>query len=189
MGIVISCILRDITSNFKQHMLKTKLFLVLILLSNIAVCQVKDYKGIVFDIFDNKLGDVAVTNLRTKETVTTDCKGRFLIRSNKGDSIAFMKENYLFHLQKISGNKKMRILLNFDILQIKKKVFETQRYNRNIIFIVDGEVNHKYKDKRISPFEKTVIRGRRMDRLFGEEMSHAVIFIATNCDSKLESSD
>jgi len=173
-------------------MLKAKLFLVLIFLSNIAVSQVKDYKGIVFDLFDNRLGDVVVTNLRTQKTVTTDCEGRFIIRANKGDSISITKENYLFHLQKISGNKKMRILLNYDAMLIKKKILAGKSPPRHALYIIDGEpyirgdsTNSKELGKSKSPNFK-VLKGLSSQKMFPEYEGIALVLIFSDCEFPLK---
>jgi hypothetical protein len=176
-------------------MSKLKIFLIFLLLTNISIGQIKERKGIVFDIFNNRIDGAIITNLRTNQSTISDCDGRFMIKSNRGDSISIKKENYLFHLERISRNRKMKILLNFDILNIKSKIAESEKaklidYPSYIscrcqpLLLIDGEPY-----LRIGPIylgessvkNTKILKGTKATDMFGEYASSGAIILATIC--------
>ena len=172
-----------------------KILLIFLLLSNISIAQIREYEGIVFDIFNNKIEGATITNLRTNQSTISDCNGRFNIRSNSRDSISIQKENYLYHMVRISGKRKIEILLNYDIYNVISTIEESEKAKKikypdyissrsQPLFLIDGApyISPGPIDLRKSLIKNVkTFKGSKATDMFGEYAASGVIFITTIC--------
>lgn len=177
-----------------------KLLIFVLITTTTTMSQVKNYTGHIVDIFDNPMYGVSITNERTQETVVSSCKGKFTIRSNKGDYLSFNKENYLLHRQQIKGSKKMAVLLNFDTQLIQSKIYNDfvslHDYEAPLedvfcqtLFIVNGcpfnPSNGSGRFLNLNPddiLKVNVLKGKIATEMFGNAGRNGVIFIQTKCN-------
>ena len=175
-----------------------KLLFIFLLSVEVLLAQQKEYRGTVYDQFDNRIIGAKVINLNTKDSTKTDCEGKFRILMNKADSISIVKENYLTYSKKIGTRKRMHVTLNFDVFKIRRKLSaykdEDKRNNPNYkpnccqpLFILDGEPYHRSKNwdhlKTKDLKDVQVFKGADAINMFSDFAKSGVIFVSTRCKS------
>ena len=156
--------------------------------------QARSISGIVKNDMGEFLSEVTIIVNGKEESSISDCKGKFKIQAEKGDSLIFSKEGYKIRNIKIKRHTRHRITLTFDYAKFRDNLEKDTSFNKSFypdtgqpLFIIDGRhAGGEYYwpvEKEVSKddiLSSKIIKGEKR-LLFGRFAVNGVVWIRTKC--------
>tara|TARA_Y100001935_G_C17040248_1_gene376881 strand:- start:1 stop:564 length:564 start_codon:yes stop_codon:yes gene_type:complete len=155
--------------------------------------KTKTIRGIIVNEFDERMNDVEVSALKSKNITTSSCNGRFKIDIAENDTLVFKKDHYF--LKKVAFKRNYNIyLLHLDYASARKELKENMKYHDSVatcqpLYVINGSVECNYIDQtekyeylEEKDLKKFILKGIDATKRFGPYAKNGAIWIYVKCN-------